>query len=112
MESGNRTKNNVSLCYEKNCVGVFCSDYMVDEVTLLAAAWQCLVDRTKWIQHGTVLADWRNTRTGSVLLLERWPSSCWARFFAWLVHLHLAMCFTSRKTKISWLASFRRPSNR
>ena len=32
-----------------------------------------MVDRvsgsTKWIQHGTVLADWQNTRTYSVLLL-------------------------------------------
>ena len=32
-----------------------------------------LVDRvsghTRWVQHGTVLADWQNTRTDSVMLL-------------------------------------------
>ena len=45
---------------------------MVEEVTLVASTSipQCLVGRvsggTKRIRHGTVLADWSNTRTDSV----------------------------------------------
>ena len=43
------------------------------ELILIAAAWQLFVDRvsgnTTWIQNGTVLTDWQNTRTDSVLLL-------------------------------------------
>ena len=47
----------------RDCCGRrFGLDYVVEEVTLIAAACQCLVDRvsgsTKWIQHWTVLADW------------------------------------------------------
>ena len=42
----------------------------------------CLTDRvsgyTKSIQHGTVLADWWNTRKDNTAA-SHWPSSLWAR---------------------------------
>ena len=39
-----------------------------------SSSWRCVVDRdcgdTKWIPHGAVLADWKNTRTDKSCCLQ------------------------------------------
>ena len=49
---------------------------VVEELALIASAWQfwwiALAALPEWIQHGTGLADWQNTRADSRAVASSW----------------------------------------
>ena len=69
-------ERSVGCC--QDTLGRFGSHSSGEEFTLIAATYHCLVDctsdTTKWIQHGTLPADWHkwNTRTDRAAACS-WP---------------------------------------